>query len=519
MRKIIVFLTAFLLFFTLNSCKKKVEYESLESKSLTLYVGETGKFAEGYQYSTLDTEIIELYNNQYRTLKEGSAVVTVNDGDYKIGVYLIAVYGKEVITLQDLEIKDKPANFSKLTPIKLDYKTVPENANNYDAIVWESLNPEVATVDKHGNVNPLTMGEVTIKLTAVNANVSKEFKFNVLPRETVFKTSHSKILGYVGKTEKILETVILTDLSFDGNVTWFSENEEIVTVAQDGTTTFVAPGTANVGIKGTIDGKEVTYKAEVVVVEDQGYTIIRTPLDLQNIGNQSGYYMLGNDIDMAPAVSEGGKLYNDGKGFMPLFEDAKHAFEGVFDGNGFTIYNMYINRPDDVFIAFMRYISSEEGKEGLIKRLSFVGGSITGGNYTSVFYANASGYGSKESGVRDAYVEMTLKSVGSLSLLVGNNKGMVENCIVNVEYEAAGDAYLFALNHTGLERGLGIKNCVFIGDAGELEWANLENGGSVSKLKKITKEDIATFEFAMGDNWTWEKGSLPKVKGVTYEQE
>ena len=519
MKKIIIFLTAFLLFFTLNSCKKKVEYELLESKSLTLYVGETGQFEDGYEYSTLDTEVIELNNNSYRTLKEGSAVVTVNQGDFKVGVYLIAVYGNKVVELTDLDLANKPANLTKLTPIKLECKTVPEDANNYDAIVWESLNPEVATVDKYGNVNPLTMGEVTIKLTAVNANISKEFKFTVLPRETVFEINHSKIVGICGNTEKVLETVILTDLSFDGNVTWFSENEQIVTVTSDGTTTFVAPGTTNVGIKGTIDGKEVTYKTEVVVLEDQGYTVIRTPLQLQEIGNESGYYMLGNDIDMTEAVSKGGKLYNDGKGFMPLFEDAKNAFKGVFDGNGFAIYNMYINRPNDVFVAFMRYISSEEGSEGLIKRLSFIGGEITGGNYTSVFYANASGYGSKDSGVRDSYVEMTLKSIGSLSLLVGNNKGMVENCIVNVEYEAVGDAYLFALNHTGLERGLGIKNCVFIGNAGTLGWANLENGGSVSKCKKITKEEVATFEFAMGDNWTWEKGSIPKVKGVTYEQE
>lgn len=519
MKKIILFLTAFILFFTFSSCKEKVDYELLESKSLTLFVGETGQFEEGYEYSTLDTEVIELNNNQYRTLKEGSAVVTIKQDEYKVGVYLIAVYGNEVIELTDLDIKDKPSSLTKSTPIKLECKTIPENANNYDAIVWESLNPEIATVDKYGNVNPISMGEVKIKLTAVNTNISKEFSFTVLPRETVFEINHSKIIGISGTTEKVLEEVILTDLSFDGNVTWYSENEEVVTVTSDGTTSFIAPGKTNVGISGTIDGKEVSYETEVVVLEDQGYTVIRTPLELQEIANESGYYMLGNNIDMTEAVSVGGELYNDGKGFMPLFENAQNAFKGIFDGNGFAIYNMYINRPNDVFVAFMRYISSEEGKEGLIRRLSFIGGEITGGNYTSVFYANASGYGSKESGVRDSYVEMSLKSVGSLSLLVGNNKGMVENCIVNVEYEAVGDAYLFALNHTGLERGLGIKNCVFIGDASDLGWANVENGGSVSKCKKITKEEVSTFEFNMGDNWTWEKGSLPKVKGVTYEQE
>ena len=518
MKKIILFVITLVLFLSSTSCEKQTQQiELLDSKSMVLYVGETGQFDASYEYSTEDVEIIELTGNQYRTLKEGSAVVTVREGESKIGVYLIAVYGKETVALKDLKLVDEPSHLTNLTKTKLEYATDPANANDYDAIVWESLNPEVATIDRDGNVNPLKTGEVTFKLTAVNTNISKEFKFTVNPRETVFEINYPKVVGIEGETEKILSVNVVTDYSFDGTVTWSSEDPSIVTVKQDGTTTFVKPGSTNVVIKGTINGAEVTYKTNVVVLEDMGYTIIRTPEQLQDIANESGDYMLGNDIDMAPAVQEDGILYNDGKGFMPLFEDASKSFKGVFDGNGFTIYNMYINRPNDVFVAFMRYISAEEGNEGVIKRLSFVGGSITGGNYTSVFYANASGYGSTASGVKDCYVEMSLKSVGSLSCLVGNNKGKVENCIVNVDYEAEGVVYQFALNHTGLEAGLGVFNCVFIGET-DAKTANITNGGSVGKCVKVAEDKIATYTFKMGDNWTWEKGSLPKVKGVTYEE-
>ena len=517
MKKIILFIFTLILFLSSTSCREKeVPLELLDSKSITLYVGETGEFDASYQYSTEDVEVIELTGNQYRTLKEGSAVVTVREGENKIGVYLIAVYGRETVALKDLKLVDEPSHLTRLTQTKLEYATDPVNANDYDAIVWESLNPEVATIDRDGNVMPLTTGEVTFKLTAVNTNISKEFKFTVEPRQTVFKINVPKVLGFAGTTEDILDVEVITDFSFDGSVTWFSEDESVAKVSQTGELTFVKKGTTNVGIKGVIDGKEVTYKTEVVVIRDNGYEIIRTAEELQNIENESGYYMLGNDIDMAEAVSEDGVLYNDGQGFMPLFDEAKHAFKGVFDGNGFTIYNMYINRPNDVFVAFMRYISAEEGNEGLIKRLSFVGGSITGGNYTSVFYANASGYGSVDSGLRDCYVEMSLSSVGSLSCLVGNNKGKVENCIVNVDYEAEGTVYQFALNHTGTEQGLGVFNCVYIGDT-DAKAANITNNGTVGKCAKISEDKIATHTFKMGENWIWEKGSLPKVKGVSHE--
>ena len=67
MKKIIAFLATFMLLFSFTSCRD-VEIELLESKSLVLAVGETGEFAEGFDYSTTDVDIIELSNNQYRTL-------------------------------------------------------------------------------------------------------------------------------------------------------------------------------------------------------------------------------------------------------------------------------------------------------------------------------------------------------------------------------------------------------------------------------------------------------------------
>ena len=517
MKKIICFLTMFLLFFTLASCgNSSSEIELLGGQTMTFYVGQTGNFEEGYSYYSDDSEVIKINGTQYQTLKEGSAVITVKSGDNKLGVYLIAVYGSKPIELTKLSINNAPSRLTVASEVKLDYTKTPVDANDYEAIIWTSSNEEIATIDKYGNVTPLKMGTVTFTLTAINTEIKAEVTLTVDPRDTIFEVNYDRIVGLAGSTESVLKSNILTDLPFDGKVTWYSKDSSVVTVSQDGTTSFVKPGTTTVGFQGTINGELVRSECEVTVLPDTGYTIIRTPLELQAIGNNSGDYMLGNDIDMKEAVSEGGDLYNDGKGFMPLFEDSKNSFKGTFDGNGFTIYNMYINRPNDAYVAFMRYISAEEDNEGVIKRLSFVGGEIKGGNYTSVFYANASGYGSVNSGLRDSYAELKLTSMGTLSTLVGNNKGLVENCISNVEYDALGKVCLFALNHTGIEEGLGVRNCVFVGDYAEWEYANLTNGGFVENCHKINDSQVSSFVFNMGDNWSWTQGSLPVVKGVAY---
>ena len=550
MKRILSFLLIFVLFFTLVACNggndnnsnKETEnpkteppvtetpgtddpvteediyiFEELGGQTMIFYVGQTGTFPEGFTYSTKNTDVIEITGNSYRTLKEGRAVVTVEKDKNKLGVYVIAVYGTKQVELEYLILTNKPDYLTIANVIKLEYQKDPIDANNFEAIVWSSSDDEIASVDRTGVVTPKKMGNVTITLSAINTNVKKEFNFTVLPRDTRFELNYDEMIGICDTVETVLTPYVLTDFNFDGNITWYSEDSSIVEVTQDGTTSFKNPGTTYVCIKGEINYEEVVFKCKVTVLEDNGYTIIRTPEQLQEIGNTSGYYMLGNDIDMKDAVSKGGLLYNNGNGFMPLFESADKAFVGVFDGNGFSIKNMYINRPNDVFVAFMRYISAVEGKEGLIKNLAFEGGEIIGGNYTAVFYANCHGYGSANSGLRDAYVNMKVSSIGSLSALVGNNKGLVENCIVEVEFDAVGDAYLFALNHTGLEEGLGVNNCIFIGDAKGAEFAKLVNGGFATNCYKISTSEVSGFEFNMGANWCWTKGSLPTLKGVSYE--
>ncbi|WP_206458220.1 InlB B-repeat-containing protein [Anaerovorax sp. IOR16] len=70
--------------------------------------------------------------------------------------------------------------------------------------------------------------------------------------------------------------------------------------------------------------------------------LINSPSSLDGVRNYPDKcFRLISDIDMGPATSVGGDYYYDGKGFIPI------DFRGIFDGNGYTISNMNIDRTDD----------------------------------------------------------------------------------------------------------------------------------------------------------------------------
>ena len=81
--------------------------------------------------------------------------------------------------------------------------------------------------------------------------------------------------------------------------------------------------------------------------------IITTVEELQAMkDNLSGYYALGNDIN-ASATSG----WNSGAGFIPIGTDT-NQFTGSFDGQGYKIINLRINRPSTNYVGLFGYVGS-----------------------------------------------------------------------------------------------------------------------------------------------------------------
>lgn len=171
-----------------------------------------------------------------------------------------------------------------------------------------------------------------------------------------------------------------------------------------------------------------------------------------------GYYYLTGDIDLSYDLGEYGDYYNDGKGWEPI-GNSNTPFKGTFDGRGYTIKGLSINRPEQDYIGLFGFISGATIKNCKLDIVKIVGfnsvGGFAGHGYNSTFQnckleiGNISGY----------------NCVGGVA--GGSNGSTFENCetisgtIDTVSSDAKSSHYCGGIVGLGIDYGGygSIKNC------------------------------------------------------------
>lgn len=104
--------------------------------------------------------------------------------------------------------------------------------------------------------------------------------------------------------------------------------------------------------------------------------IIENVTDLQNIENDlTAYYELGGNIDASATTG-----WNGGAGFDPII-----LFTGQLDGKGFTISDLFINRPTESYVGLIGYINGNV----VLKNIAMTGVDITGKSYVGALFGTA----------------------------------------------------------------------------------------------------------------------------------
>jgi len=176
--------------------------------------------------------------------------------------------------------------------------------------------------------------------------------------------------------------------------------------------------------------------------------------ELQLIGNDPGYplngnYVLGNDIDASATAA-----WNSGAGFIPIAPDTDPVtfdyqgtpFTGTFDGAGYIITNLTINRPTEGFLGLFGYTGGATLQNITLENVDLSGADIVGGlvgessssNFTNCYITgallgkdNVGGFvgfnevGSSLTNCRSAGAVSGDNAVGGL---VGFNVGDCTNC-------------------------------------------------------------------------------------------
>jgi hypothetical protein len=158
----------------------------------------------------------------------------------------------------------------------------------------------------------------------------------------------------------------------------------------------------------------------IVVVAGCGQvsTEIQDWYDLDAVREDTrGSYILMNDLDSTTAgyTELASPTANEGKGWQPIA--INKTFVGSFDGQGYEICDLFINRPDESAVGLFGVV--EAG--GVIENVGVVNGNITG------YEAVGSIVGYNRGTVRNSYACGNVTGDLDVGSLVGVNDGTVSN--------------------------------------------------------------------------------------------
>lgn len=150
-----------------------------------------------------------------------------------------------------------------------------------------------------------------------------------------------------------------------------------------------------------------------------GSILIATIEDLQRIGNDPAYpltgsYELMQDIDASQTAT-----WNGGKGFAPIGRNVYPPFSGRFEGNGHTIRDLTINRPDEQYVGLFARVFS-----GTLQDIGLENASVAGLRYVGGLVAETDTYAH----VIGCHVGGTVTAQQCVGGVAGTNGGAMSGC-------------------------------------------------------------------------------------------
>lgn len=171
----------------------------------------------------------------------------------------------------------------------------------------------------------------------------------------------------------------------------------------------------------TVNGGVTLFSAaaETAGITVNSIYIITTAEQLEAVRNNLGAdYKLGADINL----SGYGASYDGGQGWQPIGTNSS-PFTGSFDGSGYTISNLYINRPGTDDIGLFGYTNNAAFTNIHLAGVNITGrensGGLVGNNYISP--------------VSSSYSTGSITGDNTAGGLVGGNGGTVSSSYWNTE--------------------------------------------------------------------------------------
>lgn len=306
----------------------------------------------------------------------------------------------------------------------------------------------------------------------------------------------------VGGTAALHATVSKDGQPTDESVVYKSSDNAVVTVDADtGVAQAVSTGTVTITARHTMSGVSAYLELDV-------YTPVRTAEEFDDIRNDmDGKYLLMNDIDF------GGTVFRPLSSYKSVAAGTSEAFEGIFDGNGFTLSGISPGghgAADDRDYSVFGYI----GESGVIRNVSVTGAVIS----SRAGVAASFNLGRIENVFVQASVTGTVNADTNnpIGILVIKNQGVVRDCAVDVTVADSVNTDLVAalIGIDGAQSPVRTmtRNCYALSDT--------PIPVSITRVLRSPTTAVFTDEASFteeiltgyGDAWQTSAGTLPRLK-------
>ena len=237
------------------------------------------------------------------------------------------------IPVRELTLNMNTATIDLGDTLQLEY-TINENADNKD-VIWESSNENILTVDQNGLVRGVSGGDATVTIKALDGSgmsASCNIISVVLITDITFTQKNIEL--HVGSTYAFIKNDNYTITPNNANVTklnWYTSDESIATITNDGTITAINEGKVKVYAAAT-DNSGIIASADIIVTipsselllsdynltlnVDQTYTLVATVIP----DNTSLQYVEFTSLDPDIAtVDENGNITAVSSGETSIF--------------------------------------------------------------------------------------------------------------------------------------------------------------------------------------------------------
>jgi hypothetical protein len=143
--------------------------------------------------------------------------------------------------------------------------------------------------------------------------------------------------------------------------------------------------------------------------------------------NLSAHYKVNSSIDLNI------EPFNTGEGWLPIGNNSD-PFIGTFDGNGYNISNLFINRPSTDYVGLFGNLYSSNGQSSIVYSFHLLNLNITGNSYTGGITGYITGVWDADSIIKECAITGKIQGAGNTGGITGYSgyKSIIENSYSNI---------------------------------------------------------------------------------------